>query len=77
MLVCLNDPRNRIRVPLSLDLLSEIDRITSRQAKSERVSLGFHGGGYTGARVARRRSRAKAKWEMSVTYIDGVTDGKV
>ena len=45
MLVCLNDPRNRIRVPLSLDLLSEIDRITSRQAKSERVSLGFHGGG--------------------------------
>ena len=44
MLVCLNDRRNRIRVPLSLDLSSEIDRITSRQAKSERFLLGFHGG---------------------------------
>ena len=46
MLVCLNDPRNRIRVPLSLDLSSEIDRITSRQAKSERFSLELRAGGY-------------------------------
>ena len=67
MLLYLNIRRNRLRVPLSLDLSSERDRITSRQAKREKVSLGCRGWGgrrYTGARVARRRSRTSIIWEI-------------
>ena len=69
MLLYLNARRNHLRVPLSLDLSSEIDRITSRQAKRERFSLGCRGWGgrrYTGARVARRwrRQASFGKYEQ-------------
>ena len=41
----LDDCRNHLRAPSSLDLSSEIDLMASCQAKRERFSLGFRGGG--------------------------------
>ena len=41
MSLCLTDCRNRLGVPSSLDLSSEIDRMAPRQAEKEGFSLGF------------------------------------
>ncbi len=37
----------------------------------------FDGGGYYGARMARRRSRAKVIWEMSAQGVKGVLSNLV
>lgn len=44
-----------------------------RPAESARESLGFKGGRYTGTQMARRWSRVKVKWEMSVFQTSGYT----
>ena len=43
MSLSVNARRKRLRVSLSLDLSSEIDRMDPRQVKRERFSLGFRG----------------------------------
>ena len=42
MLLCVNARRNRLRVPSSLDLWSEIDLIASRRVQRNGLSLRFH-----------------------------------
>ena len=44
MSLCLNARQNRLCVPSSLDLSSDIDRMDPCQAERERFLLGFHGG---------------------------------
>ena len=63
VLLGLNARRDCLRVLSSLDLSSEIDLIASRRSKRKRISLGFRGGRYDAARVARRRSRVKVVWD--------------
>ena len=64
MSLCLNDSRNRLRVPSSLDLSSAIDLMPRARPKGV-VFAWIPQGRYTGARVARRWSRAVVKWEIS------------
>ena len=51
MSLCLNDRQSRLRVPSSIDLLPEIDRITSRQAEGIGLHLVLAERRYTCARV--------------------------
>ena len=45
MSLCVNDRRNRLRVPSSLDLSPEIDLKAPRRAERDRLSFGFRAGG--------------------------------